>query len=148
MKPTVKTAVATMQQVGRRFSSACSSNNNNIGICRVGSFCSVPSSPSQQLKKQQTSMTTRTKLARLTQQVVATAATQTRSKSSMAMNYDQSGNLATATTANATFDQSVREPFPSIVLGPEKSIEPKGPFAEAQAQVSHISSVYEKTLKC
>ncbi len=38
-------------------------------------------------------------------------------------------------TAVASYDQSV-DIFPSIVIGPNKSIVPKGPFAEAQAQVS------------
>mmetsp|Transcript_12540 Transcript_12540/g.20880 ORF Transcript_12540/g.20880 Transcript_12540/m.20880 type:complete len:522 (+) Transcript_12540:134-1699(+) len=36
-------------------------------------------------------------------------------------------------TAAATYDQSV-DIFPSIVIGPNKSIVPQGPFAEAQAQ--------------
>mmetsp|Transcript_114216 Transcript_114216/g.170860 ORF Transcript_114216/g.170860 Transcript_114216/m.170860 type:complete len:546 (+) Transcript_114216:257-1894(+) len=36
-------------------------------------------------------------------------------------------------TATATYDQSV-DAFPSIVIGPDRSIEPQGPFAEAQAQ--------------
>jgi hypothetical protein len=38
-------------------------------------------------------------------------------------------------TAVASYDQSV-DIFPSIVIGPNKSIVPQGPFAEAQAQVS------------
>lgn len=38
-------------------------------------------------------------------------------------------------TAAASYDQSV-DIFPSIVIGPNKSILPQGPFAEAQAQVS------------
>lgn len=39
--------------------------------------------------------------------------------------------------ATSTFDQSVQA-FPSIVIGPDRSIEPQGTFAEAQAQVSRI----------
>jgi hypothetical protein len=37
-------------------------------------------------------------------------------------------------TATATYDQSVGA-FPSIVIGPDRTIEPQGSFAEAQAQV-------------
>lgn len=140
MKPAVKTAVATIQQVGRRFSSAYTSNSRN-SVCRVvGSVGSVPPTLSQQ-QKQQASMTTRTQLTRLTQQVVAAAAAQRREKSSMAIDYDSEE------TANATYDQSVREPFPSIVLGPEKSIEPQGSFAEAQAQFLDPDMDMVETLK-
>lgn len=35
---------------------------------------------------------------------------------------------------NAMYNQSV-DAFPSIVIGPDKTIVPQGPFAEAQAQV-------------
>lgn len=38
-------------------------------------------------------------------------------------------------TVVASYDQSV-DIFPSIVIGPNKSIVPQGPFAEAQAKVS------------
>ena len=37
-------------------------------------------------------------------------------------------------TATATYDQTV-ETFPSIVIGPDRAIEPQGSFAESQAQV-------------
>ena len=148
MKPVAQTAVATIQQVGRKFSSAYASNNRN-GICRVvGSVGSVPSIVSQQ-KKQQSSMaaTPRTQLIRFTQHVVAVAAAQSREKSSMSIDYDGSEASATKTTANATYDQSVREPFPSIVVGPEKSIEPQGSFAEAQAQVRKFPFFRTKRIK-
>uniref|UniRef100_A0A7S4EPT1 quinolinate synthase n=1 Tax=Pseudo-nitzschia australis TaxID=44445 RepID=A0A7S4EPT1_9STRA len=148
MKPVAQTAVATIQQVGRKISSAYSSNSRN-GICRVvGSVGSVPSILSQQ-KKQQSSMaaTTRTQLTRLTQKVVAAAAAQSREKSSMSIDYDGSEASATKTTANATYDQSVREPFPSIVVGPEKFIEPQGSFAEAQAQFLDPDMDMVETLK-
>lgn len=39
-----------------------------------------------------------------------------------------------AAAATAAYDQSV-ETFPSIVIGPNKTIVPQGSFAEAQAQV-------------
>jgi hypothetical protein len=38
--------------------------------------------------------------------------------------------------ATAAYDQTV-ETFPSIVIGPNKSIVPQGSFAEAQAQVCY-----------
>ena len=38
-------------------------------------------------------------------------------------------------TATAAYDQSI-DTFPSIIVGPNKSIVPLGSFAEAQAQVS------------
>jgi hypothetical protein len=46
-------------------------------------------------------------------------------------------NSTAAATATATYNQSIHQPFPSIVIGPERSIEPQGSFAEAQAQVRH-----------
>ena len=131
-----KAASTTVQQVGRRLSSSYANNSRN-GIGRVvcGSVgSSVPSTPSQELK--QTTMATGTPLAHLKHQLVAVAAAaQRRTKSSMAVELDHSEEPMATTTANATYDQSVREPFPSIVLGPERSVEPQGSFAEAQAQV-------------
>ena len=63
-----------------------------------------------------------------------------RTKSSMAVDIEEAiipdeltSNIKS--TVNATYDQSVREPFPSIVIGTENSIQPQGSFAEAQAQV-------------
>ena len=46
----------------------------------------------------------------------------------------QSTSSAATATATATYDQSV-DAFPSILIGPDRSIEPQGSFAEAQAQV-------------
>ena len=134
-----KAASTTVQQVGRRLSSSYANNSRN-GIGRVvcGSVgSSVPSTPSQELKQTRLVTTGTTALAQLTQQVLAA---QRRTKSSMAaeINRSEEEPMATSTTtanANATYDQSVREPFPSIVLGPERSVEPQGSFAEAQAQV-------------
>lgn len=53
----------------------------------------------------------------------------------------QSTATGTASALVASYDQSV-DIFPSIVIGPNKSIVPQGPFAEAQAQVSSTSNVY------
>jgi hypothetical protein len=39
-----------------------------------------------------------------------------------------------STVATSTYETRV-EAFPSIVIGPDRSIEPQGSFAEAQAQV-------------
>eukprot|EP00536_Pseudo-nitzschia_multiseries_P000799 jgi/Psemu1/179574/e_gw1.10.138.1 len=65
----------------------------------------------------------------------------------MAIDYDEAEKIVTTTTTNATYDQSVREPFPSIVLGPEKFIEPQGSFAEAQAQFLDPDMDMVETLK-
>jgi hypothetical protein len=45
--------------------------------------------------------------------------------------------------ATAAYDQSITSAFPSIVIGPDRAIEPQGSFAEAQAQVScqHFASL-------
>eukprot|EP00536_Pseudo-nitzschia_multiseries_P000800 jgi/Psemu1/300325/fgenesh1_kg.10_\ len=83
MKPSVKTAVATMQQVGRRFSSAYAANSRN-GIRGVGSSMLAPSTSSQQ-HSLKASTETATQLSRLTQHVVAAVAAQRRAKSSMAI---------------------------------------------------------------
>lgn len=49
------------------------------------------------------------------------------------------GSAAAAAVAvldvTAAFDHSIHQPFPSIVIGPKRSIEPQGSFAEAQARV-------------
>lgn len=45
-----------------------------------------------------------------------------------------------STAATATYDQSVNS-FPSIVIGPNRSITPQGTFAEAQAEVRERLSV-------
>jgi quinolinate synthase len=47
---------------------------------------------------------------------------------------DRFADKSTLAAATAAFDQTV-ETFPSIVIGPNKSIIPQGSFAEAQAQV-------------
>jgi len=140
------TAGATIKQVGRRLSSSYANNSRN-GVGRVvGSVGSVPSAPSQELK--QTTMATGTPLAHLKHQLVAVAAAaQRRTKSSMAVELDHSEEPMATTTANATYDQSVREPFPSIVLGPERSVEPQGSFAEAQAQFLDPDLDMVETLK-
>ena len=40
-----------------------------------------------------------------------------------------------SSTATATYDQSITSAFPSLVIGPDRAIEPQGVFAEAQVQV-------------
>ena len=47
----------------------------------------------------------------------------------------------------AAHDQSVHQPFPSIVIGPERSIEPQGSFAEAQAQVRIKATIAKNGLQ-
>mmetsp|Transcript_10817 Transcript_10817/g.31484 ORF Transcript_10817/g.31484 Transcript_10817/m.31484 type:complete len:631 (+) Transcript_10817:276-2168(+) len=145
MKPTVKTAVTTLQQVGRRLSSTYSTQSRN-GMCGVGSTLSVASTSSQP-RKHESSMATTPHLSRLTQQLMTAVAAQRRLKSTMAIEFDEAEKMVTTTTANATYDQSVREPFPSIILGPEKSIEPQGSFAEAQAQFLDPDMDMVETLK-
>lgn len=142
MNPAAKTAVATIQQVGRRFSSAYAANS--VGRV-VGSVVSVPSSSLGEQKKPATIAAT--PLYRLTQQVVAAAAAQRRAKSTMAIEFDDSEDVSSSMSANATYDQSIREPFPSIVLGPEKSVEAQGSFAEAQAQFLDPDMDMVETLK-
>jgi hypothetical protein len=140
-----KVAVAT----GRRLSSSYAKSGISSSIGRVvGSVDTVPSSSSSSsshLRKKQTTYTTGTRSSPLDQfirQVApGAAAAQRRTKSSLAVAIEHEESLSSssinATTPNATYDQSVREPFPSIVIGPERSIEPQGSFAEAQAQVRH-----------
>jgi hypothetical protein len=141
-----KVAVAT----GRRLFSSYAKSGISSSIGRVvGSVDTVPSSSSSSssshLRKKQTTYTTGTRSSPLDQfirQVApGAAAAQRRTKSSLAVAIEHEESLSSssinATTPNATYDQSVREPFPSIVIGPERSIEPQGSFAEAQAQVRH-----------
>ena len=78
------------------------------------------------------------------QNVVIAVAEQRRTKSSMAVEFEHhrmseenEPTKVKTMIAKATYDQSVQEPFPSIVIGSERSIEPQGSFAEAQAQVSY-----------
>jgi quinolinate synthase len=71
---------------------------------------------------------------------------QRRTKSSMAIAYDEP-QVEESVPANATYDQSVREPFPSIVLGPERSVMPQGSFAEAQAEFLDPDLDMVETLK-
>lgn len=119
MNPATKSAVATIQQVGRRFSSSYA-NNSRSSLGRVAEFLgSTNSAPRLPSSHQATEL----------------AMAQKRTKSSMAIEYDEADEAVAASLANATYDQSVREPFPSIVLGPERSVKPQGSFAEAQAEV-------------
>ena len=120
MNPAAKTVVATIQQAGRRLSSSYAKNS----IGRVSEIIGSVSTSSQESKRQSTS----TPFSQLTDHLVVKPVVQRRKKSSIAVEFDDSD-------ANASYDQSIREPFPSIVLGPEKSVEPQGSFAEAQAQV-------------
>ena len=51
-----------------------------------------------------------------------------------------------STAATATYDQSV-DAFPSIVIGPDRSIEPQGSFAESQAEVClNLNSLFRSDL--
>ena len=140
MNPASKTAVATMNQIGRRLSSSYAYSSRS-GLGRVADLIgSVRSNHSEETKKQMLT-TTGAPLAQSSHQIIQGATAQTRTKSSMAIAYDEP-QVQEAAPANAMYDQSVREPFPSIVLGPEKSVEPQGSFAEAQAEVRKI---YQRT---
>jgi len=130
MNPVTKTAISTIQQVGRNLSSSYAKKSKN-GIGRVAEFIgSAPSSNSQESK-----------------QHIPMATSQSRTKSSMAIEYDEPGDSMAAALANATYNQSVREPFPSIVLGPEQSVKPQGSFAEAQAEFLDPDLDMVETLK-
>lgn len=48
-----------------------------------------------------------------------------------------------SSTATATYDQSITSAFPSLVIGPDRAIEPQGSFAEAQAQVSRKAILHQ-----
>jgi hypothetical protein len=50
----------------------------------------------------------------------------------------------TTTTATSTYNQSIHQPFPSIVIGPQNYIQPQGSFAEAQAQVRQKMFIFKK----
>jgi len=141
-----KVAVAT----GRRLSSSyakssgsSSSSSSTIGRV-VGSVGTVPTSSLQQKQTTDTTGTLSSPLNRLIRQVAApgaAAAAQRRTKSALAaVDIEHE-------TATATYDQSIREPFPSIVIGPERSIEPQGSFAEAQAQFLDPDPDMVETLK-
>ena len=128
MNPVSKTAVATIHQVGRRLSSSYANGSRN-GMGRVADLIgSVRSNQSEETKKQ--IVATKGSLISHSSHPII----QRRTKSSMAIAYDEP-QVAESVPANATYDQSVREPFPSIVLGPERSVMPQGSFAEAQAEV-------------
>jgi hypothetical protein len=45
------------------------------------------------------------------------------------------GGRFMSSAATAAYGQSIQTAFPSIVIGPDRAIEPQGSFAEAQAQV-------------
>lgn len=132
MNPAAKTVVATIQQAGRRLSSSYAKNS----IGRVSEIIGSVSTSSQESKRQSTS----TPFSQLTDHLVVKPVVQRRKKSSIAVEFDDSD-------ANASYDQSIREPFPSIVLGPEKSVEPQGSFAEAQAQFLDPDLDMVETLK-
>lgn len=149
MNPVTKTAVATIQQVGRKISYSYANNSRNgVGIGRVAELIGSVRSIHSQEPKQPVTIATRTALAQLTEQVSELAKAQRRAKSSMAIEYDEPEEaVAAAALANATYDQSVREPFPSIVLGREGSVEPQGSFAEAQAEFLDPDLDMVETLK-
>eukprot|EP00533_Pseudo-nitzschia_delicatissima_P008067 CAMPEP_0116100338 /NCGR_PEP_ID=MMETSP0327-20121206/12240_1 /TAXON_ID=44447 /ORGANISM="Pseudo-nitzschia delicatissima, Strain B596" /LENGTH=628 /DNA_ID=CAMNT_0003592259 /DNA_START=241 /DNA_END=2130 /DNA_ORIENTATION=- len=143
MNPASKTAVAAMHQVGRRFSSSYANNSRN-GMGRVVDLVgSVRSNHSEE--KLQILTTTGSPSAQSPHQIIKMATTQKRAKSSMAIEYDEPQGAAAP--ANATYDQSIREPFPSIILGPDKSVEPQGSFAEAQAEFLDPDMDMVETLK-
>jgi len=131
MNPASKTAVAAMNQVGRRLSSSYANNSRN-GMGRIADLIGAVRSNQSEETKVQLRSTTGIPSTQSPNQIINLATTQKRAKSSMAIEYDEPQGVAAP--ANATYDQSVREPFPSIVLGPDKSVEPQGSFAEAQAE--------------
>lgn len=56
-----------------------------------------------------------------------------------------------SSTATATYDQSITSAFPSLVIGPDRAIEPQGSFAEAQAQVSRkaiLHHIFNSSSRC
>ena len=143
-----KVAVATGRRLSSSYakSSGSSSSSSSSTIGRVvGSVGTVPTSSLQQKQTTDTTGTLSSPLNRLIRQVAApgaaaAAAAQRRTKSALAaVDIEHE-------TATATYDQSIREPFPSIVIGPERSIEPQGSFAEAQAQVRHNDNDIEKKM--
>ena len=147
VKIVTKVAVATGRRLSSSYfkSSGSSSSSSTIGRV-VGSVGTVPSSSLQQKQTTDTTGTLSSPLNRLIRQVAASgaaaaaAAAQRRTKSALAaVDIEHE-------TATATYDQSIREPFPSIVIGPERSIEPQGSFAEAQAQVRHNDNDIEKKM--
>eukprot|EP00531_Pseudo-nitzschia_arenysensis_P014708 CAMPEP_0116115630 /NCGR_PEP_ID=MMETSP0329-20121206/608_1 /TAXON_ID=697910 /ORGANISM="Pseudo-nitzschia arenysensis, Strain B593" /LENGTH=620 /DNA_ID=CAMNT_0003609073 /DNA_START=250 /DNA_END=2110 /DNA_ORIENTATION=- len=120
-----------MNQVGRRLSSSYANNSRN-GMGRIADLIGAVRSNQSEETKVQLRSTTGIPSTQSPNQIINLATTQKRAKSSMAIEYDEPQGVAAP--ANATYDQSVREPFPSIVLGPDKSVEPQGSFAEAQAE--------------
>jgi len=132
MNPSTKITAAVIQKIGRRLSSTYGKNNiKSIG--RITDF--IGSVSSSQVSENQILTSPRSHLRQSAQYSTEVVKTEKRSKSSMAIEYDEPDETVNAALANATYDQSVREPFPSIVIGPEQSIEPQGSFAEAQAEV-------------
>ena len=131
MIPASNMAAATIQQFGRRLASSYV-NNDKTGVVRVASLIgSIPSNSSKD-------PVSGSPPGQLSERATELAKAQKRGKSSMAIEYDEPDKSLAAALANATYDQSIREPFPSIVLGPEQSVEPQGSFAEAQAEVRRI----------
>ena len=140
-----KVAVATGRRLSSSYAKSSGSSSSSSTIGRVvGSVGTVPTSSLQQKQTTDTTGTLSSPLNRLIRQVAApgaaAAAAQRRTKSALAaVDIEHE-------TATATYDQSIREPFPSIVIGPERSIEPQGSFAEAQAQVRHNDNDIEKKM--
>jgi len=143
---TIKTAVATTHQVGKRLSSSYAKNGTN-GIQRVADFISSVPSTNCQKRNQQLTMATGPSHTHLSRKGMGSVTAQRRRKSSLAIKYDEPDESLAAALANATYDQSVREPFPSIVLGPEQSVKPQGSFAEAQAEFLDPDLDMVETLK-
>lgn len=133
----MKVAGATVQQVGRRLSSS-HVNSSSYRVGRViGSVTGTAPSSGLQQKQTARKTTNGVSIDEFTRQV---ASSPRRTKSSMALEIEEdymSEEPTILAAVNATYDQSVREPFPSIVIGTERLIEPQGSFAEAQAQVSY-----------
>ena len=143
-----KVAVATGRRLSSSYAKSSGSSSSSSSISTIGrvigSVGTVPTSSLQQKQTTDTTGTLSSPLNRLIRQVAApgaaAAAAQRRTKSALAaVDIEHE-------TATATYDQSIREPFPSIVIGPERSIEPQGSFAEAQAQVRHNDNDIEKKM--
>lgn len=147
MIPSSNKAAATIQRIGRRLSSSCV-NKDMTCVGRVADLIGSKSSKYSNDPLEQIVSATISPLGRFSQRgVEETAKTHKRGKSSMAIEYDEPNEPLAAALADATYDQSIREPFPSIVLGPEQSVEPQGSFAEAQAEFLDPDLEMVETLK-
>jgi len=143
----MKVAGVTVQQVGRRLSSS-HVNSSSYRVGRViGSVTGTAPSSGLQQKQTARKTTNGVSIDEFTRQV---ASSPRRTKSSMALEIEEdymSEEPTILAAVNATYDQSVREPFPSIVIGTERLIEPQGSFAEAQAQFLDPDLDMVETLK-